>query len=188
MTPTEPPGGNRYAQVNADRSEYLLGTRVAVNARLLDTFYRPIKAGKVTAILRGETGGATPLTLNAVPNSPGLFSADFLADRTGKFQVSLASPADPSAKATATFLVQSLALERQQPEMNETLLRRIAQAGGGAYYRPDQARTWLASLKPNDYRVYSESETELWDAPLFLALFLVPLTLEWLIRKRSGLL
>ena len=30
MTPHETPGGNRFAQVNADRAEYLLGDRVSL--------------------------------------------------------------------------------------------------------------------------------------------------------------
>ena len=56
---------------------------------------------------------------------------------------------------------QSLALERRHPDIpdiNEPLLRRIAQAGGGRYYRPDEARTWLASLKPTDYRIGSPGD------------------------------
>jgi hypothetical protein len=188
MTPQEMPGGNRFAQVNADRNEYLLGDRVSIHARLLDAFYRPIQQRQVTATMRGETGAPTPITLTAVPGSPGLFSADFLADRIGKFTLSLASPASPSAPATSTFLVQSIALEQQQPEMNEALLKRIAAAGSGMYCRPDELRRWMDSLKANDQIIRSESEIELWDAPLFLLLFILPLSLEWILRKRSGLL
>ncbi len=188
MTPQETPGGNRYAQINADRAEYLLGDRVALNARLLDAFYRPVKAKQVTAVLRDENGVETPITLNASPVSPGLFSADFLAERVGKMQVSLASPANPAAPATASFLVQSVSLEQQQPELNETLLKRLAAAGGGGYYLPDETRRWLETLKAEDVVIRSESETELWDAPILLLLFVVPLSLEWLIRKRTGLL
>jgi len=188
MTPQETPGGNRFAQVNADRAEYRLGERVSVHARLLDPYYRPIRARRVTATLRGETGGATPITLDAIPGSPGLFAADFLADRVGKFTLTLASPTGPAQPATTTFLVQNISLERQQPEMNEALLKRIAAAGGGQYYRPDELRRWLDSLRRQQQVVRSEEEVELWDAPLFLLLFIVPLALEWFIRKRTGLL
>ncbi len=188
MTPSEPPGGNRYVQVNADRAEYLLGDRVSLHARLLDSFYRPIKESKVTATLTGETGGPVQVTLEAIPGSPGLYSADFLAERVGKFQISLASPASPEKRAAANFLVQSVALEKQQPEMNEALLKKIAQAGGGKYYHPDELKQWMASLKANDLIVKSESEVELWDAPIFLALFVIPLTIEWIARKRAGML
>jgi hypothetical protein len=188
MTPQEMPGGNRFAQVNADRAEYLLSDRVSLHARLLDTFYRPIKERQVTATLRGETGAPTQVTMTAIPGSPGLYSADFLADRIGKFQVSLSSPANPGTPATTTFLVQSIALEKQQPEMNEVLLQKIAAAGGGHYYNTDEAKKWINSLKARDLVVTTDSEIELWDAPLFLILFVVPLGIEWFVRKRSGML
>lgn len=188
MTPEEMPGGNRFAQVNADRGEYLLGERVVLHARLLDAFYRPIKDKQVNASLNGETGVSTSVLMNSIPGSPGLFSADFLADRIGKYRVSLGSPAQPGALANANFLVQSVALEKQQPEMNEDLLKKLAAGGGGGYYHPDEVKEWMKSLKVNEQVIKSESEIELWDAPFFLVMFIVPLALEWLIRKRSGLL
>jgi hypothetical protein len=188
MTPTETPGGNRFAQVNADRAEYVLGEQVSLHARLLDSFYRPVKANKVDAIVKVDTGAQFRVTLNAIPGSAGLFSADFLADRVGKFEVQIASPANPSAIAKANFGVESVELEKQQPELNIAMLKRIAQAGGGKYYMPDQTDAWLASLKLDAQKVKSESEKELFDKPALLILCLIALTLEWLIRKRSGLL
>jgi hypothetical protein len=65
---------------------------------------------------------------------------------------------------------------------------KIAKSGGGRYYHPDEIRKWLDSLKSNDLIVKSESEVELWDAPILLALFVLPLTLEWIARKRTGML
>ncbi len=188
LTPHEAAGGNRFAQVNADRAEYMIGDRVSFHARLLDSFYRPIKERSVAATLKGETGPPVQITLAAVPGSPGLYSAEALADRTGKFELSLASPANPSAKAAAVYLVQAVALENQQPEMNEALLKKIAASGGGNYYFPDELKRWIDSLKANDLTVRSESEIELWDAPLFLLLFIIALTIEWIVRKRTGLL
>jgi len=84
--------------------------------------------------------------------------------------------------------VQSIALESQQPEMNEALLKKVAAAGGGQYYFPDELRKWIDSLKANDFTVRSESEQELWDAPIILLLFILPITLEWIIRKRTGMM
>lgn len=188
MTPHEPPGGNQFAQINADRSEYMLGDRISLHARLLDSFYRPVKANQVSAALKMESGGSNSVTLRAVSGSPGLYAAELLGDRIGRFDVSVASPQNPAGRATASWLVQNIALEQQQPEMNEPLLKQIAAAGGGRYYTPDQLRAWMDSLKAGELKIRSESEVELWDAPLFLSLFIVPLALEWLIRKRTGLL
>lgn len=188
MTPHETPGGNRFAQINADRSEYLLGDRISLYARLLDAFYRPIKAARVLASISPETGAPRSVALNPVPGSPGLFSADIAADSVGKFTVSVASPANPGAKATATYLVQSVALEKQQPELNERLMKELASTGGGRYLQPDRLRAWADGVRAKGVTIRRVTEIELWDAPLFLLLVIVPLALEWLIRKRSGLL
>src|SRR5207302_10955614 len=92
LTAQEAPGGNRYVQVSADRAEYLLGDRVSLHARLLDSFYRPIKVRQVSGTIKGESGAPVAVTFTALPGSPGLYAADFLADRMGKFDVELGSP------------------------------------------------------------------------------------------------
>ena len=188
LTPKELPGNSRFVQLNADRSNYRLGEKVTLSARLLNNFYRPVKADSVTATVKTEGGQTQQVVLQATPGSPGLFTAQFQPDRVGRYGVSLASPINPQAKATTAFVVESLALERQKPELDETFLKKIASAGGGKYYTPDKLAQWTKSLPNNPLTVRSEQEIELWNAPLFLVLFITPLALEWLVRKRKGLL
>jgi hypothetical protein len=188
LTPKELPGNSRFVQLNADRANYRLGERVILSARLLNEFYRPIKAESATATIRAESGQTQKVTLQATPGSPGLFTATFQPDRIGRYEAALVSPVNPQAKATAAFVVESLALERQKPELDEALLKRVASAGGGRYYPPDTLAQWVRSLPDNALTIRSEQEIELWDAPLFLILFITPLALEWLVRKRRGLL
>ena len=84
--------------------------------------------------------------------------------------------------------METEALEKQRPELDETLLRKVASAGGGKYYAPDQLAAWMRSLPDNGLTVRTEQELELWDAPLLLVVFITALSLEWLVRKRTGLL
>lgn len=188
MTPMETPGGNRYAQISVDRPEYVLGDRIAIHGRFLDAFFRPVKANEVKISVTPERGAPFSVALKAVPGSSGLFASDLLAERVGRFTLRGASPAQPGAPATASFAVQDVALELQQPEMNERLLREIAAAGGGRYYRPHELQEWEASLKDPGRTVRREVDIALWDAPVVFALFMLALSLEWLIRKRAGLL
>ncbi|MCS6775793.1 MAG: VWA domain-containing protein [Chloroherpetonaceae bacterium] len=188
LTPREIPGNSRYVQLNADRTNYRLGERVTLSARLLNAFYRPIKAEKATAILRHENGATQTVTLQGTPGTPGLFTAEVQPDRVGRYEVTVISPANPSARATAAFVVESLALESQKPELDEAMLQRIAAAGGGNYYTPDRIADWMRALSNRPLQIRSEQEIELWDTPLLLILFIVPLSLEWVLRKRKGLL
>ncbi len=68
------------------------------------------------------------------------------------------------------------------------LLKKIAAAGGGKYYEPDKLTEWAKSLPDNALLIRNEQEIELWSNWRLLALFLVPLFIEWMVRKRTGLL
>ncbi len=188
LTPKEIPGNSRYVQLNADRNAYRFGEKVVLSTRLLNRFYRPIKAERVVAKVKAGNGETKEIVLQAAPNAPGLFTADYVPPQVGKFEITVQSPEIPDAKATTSFVVESLALELQKPEMDEAMLKRIASAGGGKYYPLNRLSDWAKSLTDNSLQVSNEEEIELWDAPLFLLLFILPIGLEWLIRKRSGLL
>jgi len=188
LTPRELPGNSRFVQLNADRNNYRLGEKVSLNARLLDAYYHPIKAESATATIKTEAGQETHVTLQSTPGSPGLYTAQIQPDRVGRYEVSLISPANPQAKADTAYVVESLALEKQRPELDLSLLKKIASAGGGKYYEPDKLAEWANSLPNNTLLIRNEQEIELWSNWRLLALFLVPLFFEWLIRKRSGLL
>ena len=188
LTPRELPGNSRFVQLNADRSNYRIGEKVSLNARLLDAYYHPIKAESAPATIKMESGQEQHVTLQSTPGSPGLYTAQIQPDRVGRYEVSLTSPANPAAKADTAFIVESLALEKQRPELNENLLKKIAAAGGGKYYQPDHLADWAKSLPDNTLIIRNEQEIELWGNWRLLALFLTPLFVEWLVRKRKGLL
>ena len=191
LTPKEIPGNSRYVQLNADRTNYRLGEKVSLYARLLDEFYHPLKAekaGSPVAVITYQNGVKQNAPLLPVPGKLGAFSAEVAPEQVGHYEVSLTSPANQNAKATAAYTVESLALEKQKPELDEPALRKIAGAGGGKYYEPNELAAWMKSLPDNGLTIKSETETEIWDKWPLLILFLTPLGLEWFLRKRTGLL
>ena len=188
LTPKELPGNSRFVQLNADRSAYRLGQKVLLNARLLDAYYHPIKADNIVATLKSGSGQEQKVVMQPTPGAPGLFTAQVQPDRIGKFEATVNSPTQTGAKASAGFVVESQELEKQRPELDEVLLKKVASAGGGKLYSPDKLDEWMRSLPNNPLVIRREQEVELWDAPLFLLLFLLPLSIEWLVRKRKGLL
>jgi hypothetical protein len=188
LTPKELPGNSRFVQLNADRSNYRLGERVILSARLLNAFYRPIKADSAMATLTDGNGRARQIVMQAAPGSPGLFTAEFQPEAVGRYEIALTSPINPQAKASAAFVVESLALERQRPELDETLLKKLAAAGGGKYYAPDELLQWAKSLPDNPLTISRELEFEMWNAPILFLIFVLALTVEWVMRKLTGLL
>ncbi len=188
LTPRELPGNSRFVQVNTDSTQYRLGQSATVSVRLLDPYYHPVKAAQVLGNIVGAGGQKTAIVLRPTPGSPGLYTAVYTPAQTGHYTVEVTSPQNSAAKASSAFIVESISLELQKPELDIPYLKRLAAEGGGMYYQPDELATWVHSLHRFSLTVRHSSETDIWDSPLWLVLFVVPLTLEWIIRKRSGLL
>lgn len=188
LIPHELPSDNRFAKVGTDRTRYRVGERVVIRARLLDGNFFPVKDKETTATVKRE--GSAPLTvrLERTPASPGTFSGEFLVERDGKYVVSIASPANPNAKAVAHFTAESSSLELDEPQLNEPLLKQIATVSGGRYLTLRDAHTLPALIKSKPLEVVRQFESDLWSAPLPLLLFALLLTTEWVLRKRKGLL
>jgi hypothetical protein len=72
--------------------------------------------------------------------------------------------------------------------VNEPLLRELAAQSGGRHFREEHAGLLLDALAPLSRGRLEEHETILWQSPWAFAMVVLLLTVEWLLRKRAGLL
>lgn len=90
------------------------------------------------------------------------------------------------------FTIGELNLEFQDTRMNVQLLRQLASRTGGRYFTPssvDEFESTLstqASFAPRE--VTRTSSVALWNWQYTLALIVLLLSVEWFLRKRSGML
>jgi hypothetical protein len=85
--------------------------------------------------------------------------------------------------------VQSSAADAEffDPQLRESTLRRVASETGGRVY----SKASIASL-PDDISVLGRGQTltelkDLWDMPIVFLLLIALVTVEWLVRRRKGL-
>ena len=110
------------------------------------------------------------------------------------------APGDYRVKIDATgFTSQALDLESQftvaAPEggemhhiaCNEGLLKSIAQRTQGRYFRESETELLIQELQPMATGRIQTSITVLWQSVGWFACGLLLLTVEWLVRKRVGL-
>jgi hypothetical protein len=83
--------------------------------------------------------------------------------------------------------VEEYSLEDSDLKTDFDLLRRIAEASGGKYYEKEQIYNLGADLNLAEKEEQKEKEIQLWNHPLLLAVFVLCLSIEWAIRKRSQL-
>jgi hypothetical protein len=72
--------------------------------------------------------------------------------------------------------------------LNEDLLRQISVASGGRYLREENIDQLPDLLAPMRQGKVIESDTVLWQSWWWFVPIMLLLTLEWLLRKRAGML
>jgi hypothetical protein len=78
--------------------------------------------------------------------------------------------------------------ELTQLSLNEDLLRQMAAQGGGQYLREEQIDRLADLLAPLSQGKVIESDTVLWQSYWWFVPVVLLLTVEWIIRKRVGML
>ena len=113
-----------------------------------------------------------------VAPEPGVYRVHASADVAGK-----------KAEASDIFLVREGGTELDRPAGDEETLTTIATATGGRDLGAvDHLPSDLTFDPPRVVRVDRRADVELWSRPGLLALALLFLGLEWLLRQRSGYL
>lgn len=89
---------------------------------------------------------------------------------------------------TGEFLVETYTLEDSDLKTDFDLLKKIAEVSGGKYYEKEQMGNLVNDLKLVEKEEQKTKEIQLWNSPLLLSIFVLCLSVEWVIRKRSQLL
>ena len=77
--------------------------------------------------------------------------------------------------------------ELENPQLNEDLLKQLAEQTGGAYFTMDDAELVPENIANVQNPIFVDAERELWAHPLVLIAVIGLLATEWFFRKRVGL-
>ena len=82
------------------------------------------------------------------------------------------------------FDVKEPKFETGETAMNETLLRQMAEASGGAYFREEDLWRLPTTISAKSELVTNAVDAEFWSSPASLLIVLLIGSLEWWLRKR----
>lgn len=175
--------------VSTDKKIYMGGEKIEFTAKIFDQNYQKIEDASVVVNVKGEAlpdselvnlglyqTGDYVATLGALP--PGDYSYRGQVFRDG----------EKIGTKSGEFLVEQYSLENSDLKTDFDLLRRIAETSGGKYYQKEEIGNLAQDLKFTEREERKEKEIQLWNSPLLLAIFVLCLSIEWAIRKRSQLL
>lgn len=151
-----------------------------------DELYRP--RAKLPAVALVHTGVAgeppQPLTLTPGP-AAGVVEGSLAISAPGVYRIDV-QPDGSSERLTRFVRVGRDSAEQAEPAQNEALLRRIATATQGRYWRPDDVPALAGTLALTPAGVSHRERIALWNMPLLLAVLLLLKLGEWFLRRRWG--
>lgn len=182
---------DKFVSLDAGAITYHPGDSAELRVRLRDGEGRPVTNTVVDAVLTRDGKKVATIRLSADENSGGLFRGRTAALAPGAYEVSVESAAiaERDSKARVQFKVEPRETgELTQLSLNEELLRQIAATTGGEYLREENIHRLKDLLAPLSEGRVVESDTVLWQSWWWFLPIVLLLTIEWMIRKRVGML
>jgi uncharacterized membrane protein len=182
--------GQRRMTFAASKPVYELGEQVRLSMRVLDAQLLRQLPERIRVEIRDAEGTAVRQEmLVRQEDQPDLYVASWTADRTGRLTAALPSVAAGVDPIDLPLEVRVPRLEFAQPQVDRTLLTRLASETMGEVVEYPQARERLPAIIPSAAKVIPiETSEPLWDAPLALLIFVMLITAEWVTRKAFGML
>jgi len=175
--------GGKKRLLQLDQEKYELGDVVRVSALVQDDSFRPSEADHQVAVIETPDIEETELRLEKDPTAPGWFRGIFVPRKIGTYRVRLPDGSEALAQ------VRAPEIEFQEPHLDESSLRELAETTRGKY-----VRLWEAASIPDEIPdrrqtvVTTDEPIPLWDNWFSLSLLAGLLTIEWILRKLVRLL
>ena len=175
--------------LTTDLTNYLVGDAVQITVYAYDESYRPLADAAFKIDVVPPDRKSFQVRAAASSQIAGVYTAQFEVNQTGNYQIRAFGVEDFSTlgEDSTEIYVQSPLAEFENPQLNEQLLKQLAEASGGIYTPIDDVRSLPKKIKDVEERVFSNQERNLWNTPIILILVVSLLGAEWFLRKRKGL-
>lgn len=161
------------------------GEIVRLAADVVDEAFEPVPDATVTGELTGAEDHET-VVLTPVGGAAGRYEAALVAPADGTYQLKVEARREGQVlgRDELRLVVEPRSAERERPEQNVALLRELADATGGRYFRPDQMDQLAAALPRREKTALQWVVNEPWRSPWALVGIVLLASLDWGLRRR----
>jgi hypothetical protein len=177
----------RPVRLEMEKRIFRAGEEMAVQVRVFNDILQPVDGARVSGTLQSDQ---TPTPLTFEPLGEGRYRAIARSFKPGENQITVQAGFQDRmlGSDTMTVMIESFNPEFLNIRANPRMLRSIARVTGGRFGTADSLASIINGIQ---YPPSSEEKITEWkplDSSLILILLILMLSIEWLIRKRSGLL
>lgn len=183
------PEKSGYYRLTLPKRVFETGEAVTFTCTAFDAVYRPLSGGRARLALwkNGDT-----LRAPMPESGDGEYRCTLAAPGTGRWRAAVDFSAFPQGREiggrdSTQFYVQPFQAELQRIEPSPDVLRRVSSASGGRCVAFSAASALIDTLRFPQVTIVDTHTSELGKNEILLAVILLMLCVEWLIRKRKGM-
>lgn len=182
---------DRPVRVEPTEELYGGGEAVQFTGQVYNESLNPVNDAALEVEVIAPDGTRLPYSMETLGNGRYFLDLGALPEGTYRYSATARRNGTEFGTDSGSFAVGTLTLEFKETRTNTTLLRQIAQRSGGMFFLPDQVGRIPEGLKASGsftaLFLNEAEELKLWQQYPFLAAVILLLTLEWFLRKRSGM-
>ena len=162
---------------------------VQLTAQVHDQQFQPAPDAHVSAHIVGPEGINALVDLTPSEDTPGQYHADWTAEKPGPYLAEVTAESTnhvPLGSDVLTFQRQDGIAENFHTEQNRRLLDQLSTETGGRYWNSSDLKNLPRDISYSEAGISVRSTKELWDMPIVFLLLLGLPILEWLLRRKWG--
>lgn len=177
--------------INTNKQEYASGEEVQFNSQLYDNSYNPLDEAEIKVFLNSDKE-KREIILTPLSNGQYKTNLKGLPAGTYNYKAIANYKNNKIAEETGIFNIGDIPLEFLRTNTNQTLLREIAEKSGGKYLHINSVKSINDILKSdldfNSIPLFTKNDINFKDNLWLLIIPILLFSVEWIIRKRKGLL
>ena len=180
-----------YVSIDTGPPTYAAGDEVDIRVGLRTADGRPATDATVDALVWQDGQIVSTVSLAPDENGTGVYRGRTGQLPEGHYEVSVRASGYSldALRARSGFVVEPP--ENRELELtacNDELLEEMARSSGGRFLREEEVGGLIDLLRPLSSGRVVESDTLLWQSYWWFAAIVLLLSIEWLLRKRAGVL
>ena len=180
--------------ISSDAPTYNHGDIAKIRVNVYSPTFQPQDNADIEVLVTAPNGAQFPLQTHAeIDNNStsqgNSYLTELKVDEIGTYHLSAKGSLGniPLGEDNIEITVQPQLIELESPQLNETLLKQLAEKTNGVYLTIDDADKLPDSINSEQNPVFVDEERDLWAHPLILIAVVGLLGTEWFLRKRTGL-